>query len=71
MDTCYGVAVDPGVTVTLRHGRSREGGGGGIRENPAQYLELVLGIGSDGHFDACGTFWVALRENWSGTAANK
>ena len=36
---------------------------------PAQKLKLVLGISSDGHFDACGKFWGAPRENWSGTVA--
>jgi len=36
---------------------------------PAQKLELVLGNGSDGHFDACGVVWGALREKLSGTVA--
>jgi hypothetical protein len=29
---------------------------GVVDRHPAQKLELVLGIGSDGHFDACGAF---------------
>jgi hypothetical protein len=44
---------------------------------PAQNLELlhvvVLGIGSDDHFDASGSFWgtllETLRENWPDTVA--
>jgi hypothetical protein len=37
---------------------------------PANTLELVLGVGSDGNFGAWAAFWGALyAKEWSGTAA--
>ena len=42
---------------------------GAAARQPAQKLERVLGIGSEGHFDTCGVVWGASSEKWSGIAA--